>query len=365
MLHELLTTHQAELVQRCGAKVAARASPPTTDVETSHGIPTLIEQLVQALRTEHVGSEYVVIPADLGATARKHGGELLRKGFTLEQVVHDYGDLCQAITELAHDLRAEITVEEFHTFNRCLDIAIASAVTEFGHQRDDIVADASSRMNDRIGLLANELRTSVNAAMLAFSAIKSGKVAPAGATGEVLDRSLTRLSDIVERTLAEVRLVSGPSLRREAIELSPFLEQLSVFAVLEATTRKLHFSIDSERTLVIEADRQLLASAISILLQNALRFTRASGHIALRARIEGDRVLVEVEDECGGLEPQATAKIMPRLEPNTTPDTAPDTANGLSICRHSVHLCGGRLVVRDLRGKGCVFTIDLPRTSRP
>lgn len=358
MLHELLTTHQAELVQRCGAKVASRASPATDVV---YGVAALIEQLVEALRIEHPGSMHVEIPADLGVTARKHGAELLRQGFTLEQVVHDYGDLCQAITELAHDLRAEITVEEFHTFNRCLDIAIASAVTEFGRRRDDSVAEVSSRMNDRIGLLANELRTSVNAAMLAFSAIKTGKVAPAGATGEVLDRSLTRLSDIVERTLAEVRLVNGSSVRREAIELSPFLEQLSVFAVLESRVRNLHFDIETDNTLVIEADRHLLASAISILLQNALRFTPASGHIALRARSVGDRVLVEVEDRCGGLDPQTTAKIVPRLEASSTPDTT----SGLAICRHSVQLCGGKLAVRDLPGKGCMFTIDLPRASRP
>ena len=51
-------------------------------------------------------------------------------GFDVSQVVHDYGDICQAITELAREQKAPITVKEFHTLNRCLDAAIAEAVTE-------------------------------------------------------------------------------------------------------------------------------------------------------------------------------------------------------------------------------------------
>jgi len=56
--------------------------------------------------------------------------QLLQHGFTVDQVVHDYGDLCQAITKLAVDRGAAIQVEEFRTLNRCLDNAIADAVTE-------------------------------------------------------------------------------------------------------------------------------------------------------------------------------------------------------------------------------------------
>jgi len=61
----------------------------------------------------------------------RHGAELFAAGFTLSQVVHDYGDICQAITALAEECRAAVTVlEEFPLLNRCLDAAIAAAVTE-------------------------------------------------------------------------------------------------------------------------------------------------------------------------------------------------------------------------------------------
>ena len=67
--------------------------------------------------------------SEIGVTAGKHGQELLEQGFSIGQVVHDYGDLCQAVMELAAEIHASISVGEFHTLNRCLDNAIAQAVT--------------------------------------------------------------------------------------------------------------------------------------------------------------------------------------------------------------------------------------------
>jgi hypothetical protein len=67
----------------------------------------------------------------LGVSAVAHGSALLTLGYTVDQVVHDYGDLCQAITDLAVERDAPFSVPEFRTLNRCLDNAIANAVTEF------------------------------------------------------------------------------------------------------------------------------------------------------------------------------------------------------------------------------------------
>src|SRR6185369_6164763 len=136
-----------------------------------------------------------------------HGNELLRTGFTVDQVVHDYGDLCQAVTEMAMEQGAAVTADEFHTLNRCLDDAIADAVTEFGRQRDQFTADESTRaMNERLGFLAHELRNLIGNALMAFAAIKKGHVGVAGSTGAMLDRSLIGLRDLIDRTLIEVRV---------------------------------------------------------------------------------------------------------------------------------------------------------------
>jgi C4-dicarboxylate-specific signal transduction histidine kinase len=64
-----------------------------------------------------------------------------------------YGELCQAITDLAVERDAPFSVEEFCTLNRCLSnaiaIAIADAVTEFSFQRDvSIAARQSEDLNN-------------------------------------------------------------------------------------------------------------------------------------------------------------------------------------------------------------------------
>jgi hypothetical protein len=97
--------------------------------------------------------------SEVGAAAAQHGRELLQHGFTVDQVVHDYGYLCQAITDLAFELDAPTEIDEFRTLNRCLDNAIAGAVTEYSYQRDFIVADKEAyALNQRMGAYARESR---------------------------------------------------------------------------------------------------------------------------------------------------------------------------------------------------------------
>ena len=95
-------------------------------------------------------------------SATRHGADLLGRGFTVAQVVHDYGGVCQAVTELATETNAPISADEFRVFNRCLDDAIAQAVTEFTRQREQSITDEG---RERSGELAHELRNALGAAM--------------------------------------------------------------------------------------------------------------------------------------------------------------------------------------------------------
>jgi hypothetical protein len=128
MLFEFIVLNREEIVARTRTKVRGRPWPSVSDQEIEHGVPLFLTQLAETLRLETTAESF---PSDaVGATATRHGAELLALGFNVAQVVHDYGDICQAITEMAIEQHAPITVEEFHTLNRCLDTAIAEAVTE-------------------------------------------------------------------------------------------------------------------------------------------------------------------------------------------------------------------------------------------
>ena len=365
MLYVFLEANRDELVARCRAKAAVRRAPEPTPQEIEFGIPLFIVQLVNALRVEELGERDVAGDSfsDIGTSAGKHGSELLRRGFTVDQVVHDYGDLCQALTELAHEKKSPITVDEFHTFNRCLDSAMADAVTGFGRDRDKLISEQGDRtMNERLGAIAHELRNHLNTATLAYHAVRTGSVTLAGATGAVLGRSLDAMRTLVDRSLADVRLIAGLEAQREPISLDEFFDEVELAAALEAKDRGLAFTVSVVPGLVVDADRQMLFSAVANLVQNAFKFTHVASHVVLRGRADGDRVLIEVEDECGGLPAGATEALFAPFEQRSANRTG--LGLGLSISRRGVEANGGTLRVRDLPGRGCVFTIDLPRATR-
>ncbi len=200
MLHEFLTTHRSAIIARTRAKVETRSTPRPTDEELTRGVPLFLEQLVEILQLATRGDEPIT------ASAAVHGAAMLRMGFSIAQVVHDYGDICQAVTELAEEIDAPITIEEFHTLNRCIDDAIAGAVTEYARLRDSSQSDGEM---ERSGMLAHELRNKLGAATLAFAALKAGRVGIGGSTAAVLERSLRGLRDLIDSSLAEVRIESG------------------------------------------------------------------------------------------------------------------------------------------------------------
>lgn len=361
MLQDFLSKNRDTLIARCQSKVAMRRAPRAAAQELSYGIPLFLDQLIDALRREEQGAAG---SSDLATTATRHGHELYRGGFAVGQVVYDYGDLCQAITDVAIEQDAAVSAAEFRSLNRCLDNAIADAVTEFGRQREAVTSEEATRStNERLGIFAHELRNLIHPALLAVAAIKAGSVGLAGATGALLDRSLAGLSNLVDRTLVDVRLTAGLSERRERIVVADLIADVQVAASIEAAGRALELVVAPiEAGLAIEGDRQILGAAVANLLQNAVKFTRPHSRVTLTAYAVADRVRIGVEDECGGLpEGKAEEIFRPFKQLNAQ---GLGLGLGLAISRRGVEANGGTLSVRNLPGTGCVFTIDLPAGRR-
>jgi hypothetical protein len=216
MLHEFLRSHHRELIDRCKEKVAKRFGPAEPPATMDHGVPLFLQQLADALRTEQstptrsiVHPEPTPFDSEIGRAAAMHGAEMLSLGFTVDQVVHEYGDVCQSVTDLAVEKKIQISTDEFRTLNRCLDNAIADAVTSFGLARQIRINDQAEDLHTRLGAFADEYARLVDIAMQAFSAIKTGNVGLTGATGSLLVHTLMELRYLAERTLPEIRLASA------------------------------------------------------------------------------------------------------------------------------------------------------------
>ena len=225
MLHEFLTANRQELIRRCKDKAGARFEPSLSPATIDHGVPLFLQQLTGILRDEQETDERPTderpashartAPDDeptteIGRSAALQGTELLRLGYTLDQVVHGYGDVCQAITSLAVEQTTPISNDEFRTLNRCLDNAIADAVTAFGSAGEVSITAQAETLSERVNAFAKEQKRLIDIAVHSYSAIKSGSVGSAGATGALLMHTLEELRSLPERILPEIH-APGPA----------------------------------------------------------------------------------------------------------------------------------------------------------
>jgi hypothetical protein len=353
-LFEFIAANEKDIVALARAKTMARKWPAVSAHELENGLPTFLNQLAETLRLKYTSEPFS--GTAIGTTASKHGGEALAEGFSVAQVVHDYGDICQAITETAVDKKVDISSDDFQTLNLCLDNAIAGAVTEFSRQREDALGDGEA---ERLGYLIHELRNLLSTAMLSFAAVKSGRVGPGGSTGAITERSLMSMRDLLDTTISEVRLGAGTQ-EAKRISLGRFMRDVEGAASLQAEQREMGLTFARvPEDVMVHADPQLLSSALFNLLQNAFKYSIPHGNVAVRTVLGEGLVSIEVEDECGGLPEENAEAFFTPFGARRGKDRS-GLGLGLNVSRKAVKAFGGDIRIRNLPGRGCIFSIVLP-----
>jgi hypothetical protein len=210
MLHEFLTANRLHIIDLCKDKVDKRFEPTEAAAAINHGVPLFLEHLVETLQEEQgthfrsADSEPTPAPTKIGRADAIHGAEMLPLSFRVDQVVHDYGDMCQCVTALAVEQNTIISTDEFRTLNRCLDNAIADAVSSFGAARQTSADRQAETWQQRLNDYAHEQRRLVDIAIQSFAAIKTGNIGSSGATGTLLDHALEELRGLADRELPEI-----------------------------------------------------------------------------------------------------------------------------------------------------------------
>jgi signal transduction histidine kinase len=376
MMYAFLENNREELAKRCRIKVGQRVGRSATEAQLEDGIPLFLEQLIRTLQVEQSNrpfdSRKISGPAggglplsEVSISAAQHGKDLLRLGLSVDQVVHDYGDLCQAITDLAVERDAPFAVDEFRTLNRCLDNAIADAVTEFSYQKDAISAsDTDEESNKRIGAFAHELRNLLGTASLAYAAAKTGSLGLGGATGAVLGRSLIGLEKLINESIDNVKSNLKENATLHSFSLAKFVNEIYEVGTLSSRAHGCGFRVPQvDPDLALNGSRDLLLAAVSNLVQNAFKFTRPGTEVVLNAYSSSDKIIIDVEDHCGGLSAEAISLMF-------TPFTQ-YSANrsgmglGLTIAKKSITENNGTISVHNLAGRGCIFRVSLPRHQVP
>jgi len=370
MLYTFLDAKRSDLIDRC--KVKALRRPSGARAELQHGIPQFLDQLIRTLRIEAsaedgsdrlsgISGAWRPIRSDLGEAAALHGRELLHSGYSVDEVVHAYGDLCQAITELAYEQNVAINVDEFHTVNRCLDNAIADAVKEYAYGRKILADDRALAVNERYGSFIHELRNHIGTATLAFALVRDGRVTASGATGAIVERTHSAMAALIERSIIEARTGGASSVaENKLVSLSAFIADTYGAASLQAQVRGCQLiASEVDPTLAVDVDTVLLSGALMNLLGNAFKFTYHNTTVCLDAYATADRILISVSDHCGGIPGEVVDTMFLPFAQGGADHSG--LGLGLSISRKYVEACHGTLTFRNMPGEGCVFTIDLPR----
>ncbi len=236
----------------------------------------------------------------------------------MSYVVHDYGAICQAATELALELHAPVTTDEFHVLNRCLELAIAAAVAE--HARIGAESRSSEEL-ERVGQMAHEIRNRLNPALIAFDIIRSGTVSVNGSTEAVIGRSLLAISELVDSTLGEIRTAASHH-RPEMVSTTSFLHDIAVVAGLQGERAGLQFVVG---------------------------YTRPGGAVTVRACRHGETVHIAVQDQCGAIA-NVTGDPFQAFGEHRGRDRS-GLGLGLSIARRAIRAEGGEINVRNMPGE--------------
>ena len=378
MLHDFLAKERKYIIGKCDEETVRLAGSKEISSTIRQGWTTFFDQLVELLSADGITfdlstgkgkpnvqekkareeKENKKGKADLELlqpAAAKRGKEYRRLGYTLSDVVHGYGIVCQAITTAANELKYPIEAKEFSQLNLSLDVAIAVAVTEYEKVQ---AGERHEGEIERLGFLAHELRNSLTSAFIALELIESGGVGARGNTSKLLNRSLQSMKMLIDSALLAVRLKMEPVPHLEWLKVLDVVSDVEVTSASEARRHEIAFRVEVSPDLSVFADRQHFTSALANLTQNAVKFSHQGGTVTVRTIQEGEDVAIEIEDECGGL---PEAKLKDLFKPFEQMDENKSGLGlGLTISRRAIELSGGKIFARSIPGKGCVFTIQLP-----
>jgi signal transduction histidine kinase len=314
----------------------------------------LIDQVIEELEL----SSGRLVEGGRSAVARAHGRQRHTVRHELADVVREYGLLFEAVVELSERLGIELYARDVLNLSRCLYTGAAQAAEEFA-----LKSDAERRRADFefFAFLAHEIRNPLSSARMAWElGRRTGEIT--GASVNRLERSLSSVADLVNHTLLQSRLTmvgSGAQLNVSAIPVEQLLKEAHEDSALEAEHKRIAITIESESGLLLRGDRRLLRSALSNLLRNAVKFTRAEGTVALRARTEDGHLHLDIDDECGGLEPERAERLFDSFVQGDSADRS-GFGLGLAIARQALEAHRGTVSVKNRPGAGCTFSIELP-----
>jgi signal transduction histidine kinase len=354
MLGELIAERGDEILGVCREKLSL-ANPGRGPEELVSELPAFLDEVRRALLADEGAPTRSPLPGS-SESAAQHGEHRFAARFRPWDIVQDYGFVCDSVSEVAIRHGVTPSVREMQVLNRCIDAATSEAVRQYW-QLDEAASERQTAQH--LGSVAHELRNALAGAKMAFDAVQSGRTPVIGRTADVVRRNLDRMQHLVERQLDDAKR-HGSRGEHRPLRLGPFLRGMAEETPL---TRGVTITVDVTESIEIDADAQLLASAIGNLIANAVKFTQDATTVVVRGYERDGHAVIEVADQCGGL-PSGELGDLFRPFVQAGGDRS-GAGLGLSIVRKAVAEHGGTVDVVNHPGFGCVFSVRIPAACWP
>jgi signal transduction histidine kinase len=212
-----------------------------------------------------------------------------------------------------------------------------------------------------IGDVSHELRTPV-AAIKGFAETLRRGVEDPGQRREfvgTIERHADRLAKLIDRLLALTRLAGGSGGGRERIALKAAAEEAAAALKAKARKAKVKIEIDLPAALAAKADPSDLPHVFENLIDNAIKFNRPGGRVAVGGRAAGKFALITISDTGVGIPRKDLRRVFERFYRGERTKKYEGSGLGLSLVRGMVEASGGRIRAESTTG-GSTFHVRLP-----
>ncbi|WP_422927884.1 PAS domain S-box protein [Singulisphaera sp. PoT] len=227
------------------------------------------------------------------------------------------------------------------------------------------------RKDEFLAMLAHELRNPLAAISNAVKlTAKTDEKQHLDWSRDVINRQMLHLSRLIDDLMDVSRITRGKiDLRRDVVEATSILESAAATVRTLLEERKHTLDLDLERGhLWLNVDPTRLEQVVVNLLNNAAKYSENSGHIRLRARKEGDEVVISVKDRGVGIPPEKLPEMFELFAQGdrSLARSEGGLGIGLTVVKKLVEMHGGGIAARsEGPGQGSEFTIRLPAAQQP
>jgi signal transduction histidine kinase len=234
------------------------------------------------------------------------------------------------------------------------------------HDEFDQLATAVNGMLDRIEQQTQAVRTTFDSAAHDLRAplyrIRSRLEAalidlPPGAPAQAAMQATIVDLERVQRTLAMLLQIAqaeagGGGAPAEPVDLARMAQELGELYAPEARERGLLLQVNAQQPAFVAGQQQLLAQLCTNLLENAIKYVPAGGHVEVHVWLDGPRVNLSVSDDGPGVPPEARAMLLLPFRRLDRDVQAPGSGLGLSLVAAVVRLHHGTLSLENSGGEG-------------